>query len=98
MAYPIILYRKSSPFFPLQFPIIPRLFASLSLMSKILSLELVGTFVPTALLREPRKIFSLLFCFVFCNNSLSQLTQNVKGQVTDRDGGTGIPGVVVMLK
>lgn len=42
--------------------------------------------------------FSLVLAVLFINHAYAQLTQTVKGRVSDKEIGIGLPGVIVQLK
>ena len=44
------------------------------------------------------KYWLLLLCFILRNNVFSQITQTVKGKISDKEIGIGLPGVIVQLK
>ena len=40
----------------------------------------------------------VLFIILLCLEGISQITQTVKGKITDKAVGIGLPGVVVRIK
>lgn len=44
------------------------------------------------------RYYFLLLCFVLGNPVFSQITQTVKGKISDKEVGIGLPGVIVQLK